>query len=72
MIDLVVLLAQISKYCRSKLLLVLSVSILVVHAKLLQKVIVFLLNHGWRETGIVLLHVLVFKLDGLTTLRLSF
>ena len=72
LVDLVVLLAQISKYCRSKLLLVLSVSILVVHAKLLQKVIVFLLNHGWRETCVVLLHVLVFKLDGLTTLRLSF
>lgn len=72
LVELVVLLAQISKYCRSKLLLVLCISILIVHAKLLQKVIVFLLNHGWREACIVLLHVLVFKLDGLTTLGLSF
>ena len=72
LVELVVLLTQISKYCRSKLLLVLSISILVVHAKLLQKVIVFLLNHGWWEACIVLLHVLVLKLDGLTTLGLSF
>ena len=72
LVDLVVLLAQVSKYCWAKLLLVLSVSILVVHPKLLQKVIVFLLNHGWWEACIVLLHVLVFKLDCLTTLGLGF
>ena len=59
LVDLIILLAQISKHCGSKLLLVLSISILVVLAKLFQKVIVFFLNHSWRQALGVLLHVLV-------------
>ena len=69
---LIALLVDIAKNCRTKLFLVRSVCILVVHAQLLEKIIVFLLDNCWWKTRVWLLHVLVLQLDGLGAKSLWF